>query len=145
MHKIVPIMVGARHVSTVYSITEINSEDEYVSLPTNSDEHGKGATITHIGFSQDSYVDTRSDYERWKDEYYYSYYPTRSEVAVEVSVSPNIKKIFIPHTITQISKLAFKNIKDIQFEIDENNPDYKVVDNKIIEKSSGNVIWPYIE
>ena len=143
MHKIVSFYEGAVSLQTLYSIIEINSDEEYVKLPTHKDAPEKGIVITHLGYEQEEYVDTRSDYERWKDEYFYSYYPTRSGQAVEVKVSPNIKKIFIPHTITNISKLAFKSVKDMIFEIDENNKYYKVEDNKIIELSSGNVIWPY--
>ena len=143
MHKIIAFYVGALSVETVYSINEINSDQEYVKLPTHKDEEWRGMVITRIGFEQEK--DTRSEYERWKDEYYHSYYPNLTGVGVEVKVSPNIKKIFIPHTITQISGVAFKDIKDMQFEIDENNKYYKVEDNKIIEISSGRVIWPYNE
>lgn len=141
MHKIVSINIGGRGYATVYSITEINSEEEYVILPS---EHYQ-SPITRIGYEQEKYVDNRSEYERWKDEYYYSYYPTLSEVATEVSVSPNVKKIVIPSTITRISKTAFKNVKDMIFEIDKKNEHYKVEDNKIIEISSGDIIWPYSE
>ena len=142
MHKIVNIYVGALHIDTVYSIIEINSEETCVTLPS---QFKPGSTLTHIGYEQDSYVDTRSEYERWKDEYEHSYYPTRSAVATEVSVSPNVKKIVIPHTIEHISRLAFKNLRDVEFEIDENNPYYQVIDGKIVKKSSGEVIWPYSE
>lgn len=139
MHKIVAIYIGALHIDTVYSITEIHSDEECVILPS----HKGNTPITHLGFEQDSYKDTRSDYERWKDEYYYNYYPTRYEVAVEVSVPPNVKKIVIPATVTHISKSAFQNVTDMVFEIDEKNEVYTVSDNKIIEKGSGEVIWPY--
>ena len=140
MFKIVSIMEGALAINTVYSITEINSDEEYVKLPI---EKYPGSPITHIGYEQDDYVDTRSDYERWKDEYYHSYYPMRSASPTEVSVSAAVKKIFIPHTVTHISNLAFKNVSNIEFEIDENNKNYKLEDNKIIDISSGEVIWPY--
>ncbi len=145
MHKIVHIDIGARCVETVYSIVEINSEEEYVVLPTHSEQHGQGAVITRIGYKQLEREDTRSDYEKWKDAYYYNYYPTSEEIATEVPVSPNIKKIFIPATVTDISKWAFKNLTDMTFEIDEKNEHYRVEDNKIIEISSGKVIWPFSE
>ena len=124
------------------SITEILSEKEYVILPER-DKYND--LITHIGFAQAKTVDTRSDAERWQDEYYHSYYPTPSLQAVEVSVSPSVKRIFIPKTVMRISTLAFKSLTDICFEIDEDNGVYKVEDNKIVKKDSGEVIWPYQE
>ena len=138
MCKIVCIYIGARFVETVYSVVEINSEKEQVEIPTLY----RGGTVTRIGFKQMETKDHRSDYEKWKDEYYYSYYPTMSDVAVEVAISPNIKKIFIPNTITHISKLAFSKVKDITFEIDKDNKNYKIEDDKIIEISTGATIWP---
>ena len=137
MHKIVSILIGERVFETAYSINEIISDEEVVVLP---DRKERGGAITMIGFEQNE--DTRSEYERWYDAYYYSYYPSKYAVATEVVISENIKKIVIPHTVTDISCTAFKNVKDIIFEIDEKNESYKIQDNKIIEISSGKVIWP---
>lgn len=54
-----------------------------------------------------------------------------------------MKKIFIPDTIEAISRYAFKNLKDVVFEIAETSFRYAVRDGKIVDKHSGEVICPF--
>ena len=145
MFKIDGINLGGPTPNIALVINEINSNEEYVKLPEYGNARGTFNSIRRIGYIEVKTEDTRSDYERWKDEYYYSYYPTPSIVEVEVPVSANVKKIFIPYTVEKISKLAFKNLKNVVFEIDEKNYCYKISDGKIVDKHSSEVIWPYSE
>jgi len=143
MFKIVSIMLGAHSVYHVYSLTEIHTEEEYVILPANNDAAGPDYPVTYVGYVQEKYVDTRTEEERWRDEYDHSYYPEHCATPVEVAVPPCVKRIRIPHTVRKISKQAFKRLTDVVFEIDERNQNYKIEDNKIIDTFSGEVIWPY--
>ncbi len=139
--KIIEINLGGPSSTRTLVINEINSENECVRLPDFVNIGNYANTIRRLGYLEVQTKDTRSDYERWKDEYYYSYYPTPSIIETEVVVSPNVKKIFIPYCIEKISKLAFKNLKNVTFEIDEKNYNYKISDGKIVDKHSGEVIW----
>ncbi len=143
MIKIETIYIGALSIETVHAITEIVSEEECVVLPSWDEASGRGAIVTRIGYVQEPYVETRSEYEIWKDEYEHSYYPERNAMAVEVTVSSNVKKIVIPHTVTDISRRAFQSLTDMIFEIEEGNTHYRIEDNKIVVIASGEVIWPY--
>ncbi|MBO7169647.1 MAG: hypothetical protein J6W28_00545, partial [Clostridia bacterium] len=115
----------------------------FVEIPDYIQDGAHMERVKRLGYIEVKTVDTRSDYERWKDEYYYSYYPTPSLCEVEVEVPSCVKKIFIPKTIEAISRYAFKNLKDVTFEIDEKNYNYTVKDGKIVNKNSGDVIWPF--
>ena len=141
MFKIVKIYIGNVSQKTVYSINEIDTDEETVVLPTHTRPDGTGSEITRLGYRQMG-MPTGDDYEQWKDRYYYNYIPDMDEVATDVLISPSVKKIFIPKTITHISSFAFRNVGSMVFEIDSENPVYKVEDNKIVEISSGEVIWP---
>lgn len=140
MLKIDVIDLGGPTPCNVYSVNGIESVEERVVLPCYFSQFNH--RLSRIGYKEVKVVDTRSDYERWQDEYYHAYYPTASVVEVEVPVSPCVKTIFISRTIEKISKKAFQNLKGVTFEIDPDNACFQIVDNKIVEKDTGKVIWP---
>ena len=144
MFKFNEVNLGGPTPNIQISINEINTTNEVVEIPVLCKERSNN-TIRYIGYKEVKTKDTRSDYERWKDEYYYSYYPTPTIIEVEVPVSKNVKKIIIPYSIENISKKAFKNVAQVEFIIDENNYNYKISEGKIIHKHTGEIIWPYSE
>ena len=143
MFKIDRVNLGGPTPNIAHVINGIETTEEVVTIPVYIQDGYTSETVKRIGYLEIKTEDTRSDYERWKDEYYYSYYPTPTIVEVEVSVSPCVKKIIIPHSVEQISKRAFQYLKDVIFEIDENNYNYKVEKGAIVHKHTGEVIWPY--
>ncbi len=140
MLKIDVIDLGGPTPCNVYVVNAIETNQERVVLPCYFTQYNH--RVSRIGFEEVKVVDTRSDYEKWYDAYHYSYYPTSSVREVEVPVSSCVKTIFISRTIEKISKKAFKNLKGVTFEIDPDNTCYEIVDNKIVEKGTGNVVWP---
>ena len=145
MLKVIPIKIGAQFTKTVYSVVEICSDGESAVLPAEYDMGGYTVQITYIGYKQYEKEDTRSEYEKWYDAYFYSYYMTESETETEVLVSPNVRRIILPHTVKHISKSAFKSLRDMVFEVDEKNEVYTVEDGKLVEIATGDIIWPYHE
>lgn len=142
MFKINKVDLGGPTPNIQLSINEINTDAEYVEIPLYTKYDMSNEFIRYMGYISIPPEDNRSDYEKWKDEYYYSYYPTPSLVEVEVKVSPSVKKIFIPYTLEHISKSAFKNLTGVEFVIDDRNYNYKVEDGKIVHKHTNEVIWP---
>ena len=137
------IDLGGPTPNLALSVAKIESDEEVVTIPKNACVNNDSLWVRRIGFIETVTVDNRSDYERWKDEYYYNYYPTPSLNAVEVPVSKSVKKIIISAEVEKISTMAFKNLKDVVFEIDKYNSHYEIKDGKIVEKKTGNIIWPY--
>ena len=145
MFKFNEVDLGGPTPNNQISVNEINATCESIEIPTFYKDGTFSQSVRYIGYKSERQEDTRSDYEKWKDEYYYNYYPTPSLIEVEVPVSKSVKKIFIPYTIENISKQAFKNLTGVEFEIAEKNYNYKVEDDKIINKHTLEVVWPYSE
>ena len=137
------IDLGGPTPNLAFSVAKIESDEEVVTIPKNACVDNDSLWVRRIGFIKTVTVDNRSDYEKWKDEYYYNYYPTPSLNAVEVPVSKSVKKIIISGEVEKISTMAFKNLKDVVFEIDQNNRYYEIKDGKIVEKKTGEIIWPH--
>lgn len=145
MFKTTYVDLGGPTPNLSLVINGVETKEEYVAFPAFIKTGRYDERVKRIGFLEVKKKDTRSDYERWQDEYYHAYYPTPTIIEIEVKVPTCVKKIFIPNTIEAISKQAFKNLKDVTFEIDEKNYRYAMKDGKIVDKHSGEVIWPYEE
>lgn len=143
MFKTAYIDLGGPTPTPVLVINGVYTTDEYVKIPDCIQDGAFEKKVKRLGYIEEKTVDTRSDYERWQDEYFHAYYPTASIKEVEVELPPCVKRIFIPHTIDAISRQAFKKLKDVTFEIDEKNYTYAVKGGKIVNKLSGDVIWPF--
>ena len=143
MFKTTYVNLGGPTPNMTLVINGIDTKEECVEIPAYMQDGVHTEIVKRIGYVEEKTEDTRSDYERWQDEYFHAYYPTPSLSEVEVAVSPCVKKIFIPHTIEAISRYAFKNLKDVVFEIDEKNFRYAVQGGRIVDKISGDVIWPF--
>ena len=145
MFKFDQINLGGPTPNIQNVICEINTTEKCVTLPEYYHDGYENNIVRYVGFKEIPTVDMRCDYEKWKDEYFYNYYPTPEIIEVEVPVSKSVKKICIPRGIEKISKTAFKNLTDVEFEIDKDNYNYKVENGKIIPKHTGEIIWPYNE
>ena len=128
----------------IYAINGIESNNEVVCIDSviknNYDYTNK---ITHIGVEEEP--DTRDDYEKWKDSYFYNYIRPLSFNSISITISSDIKKIILPKTITCISYLAFQNVKGVKFEIDENNEYYYTINGSIYNKNTNKILYNYEE
>ncbi len=127
-----------------YSLNGINDDNKAINLPyIIKNDNNIPNNITHIGYEE--LPDTRTDYEKWKDSYYYHYIRPLSLKPVPIEISSNIKKVILPNCISDISKLAFTNIKGVYFEISSSNNYYYTQNGSIIKKETNEIIYKYEE
>ena len=141
--KIESILIDNIYRKYIYVVNGIDADGDTAIIPaTRTVRHLQDYvkhTITHIGYQLAP--DTRTERERFEDEYRFYVPQTNSLKGIEVTVSENVKKIVIPETIANISKEAFKNVRGLTFEIDGTNEIFEFKDGKLINKETNGIIY----
>ena len=139
--KIEALLYDNIYQKYIYVINEIESENEIVKLPKAYKDYLniKVYPVTHVGIKYRP--DTRTEDERWEDEYR-GYRPqTNSFIGREVKISPNVKQIIVPPTVRWISDEAFANTRGLTFVFEEENERYEFVDDCLYDKKEKRVIY----
>lgn len=117
----------------ITAIKDIKFDDEgsVVALP----ESYMDKEITHLGYGQ-TFIER---HEVWCDWHHPSkgsdYVPDRYDTKyTTIYIPEHVKKIVIPKSIIDIGYYAFKYEHELEFEVDSENPNYMVKDNKIVRK-----------
>lgn len=122
-----------KEIKTVYAISDIAFEegDKVVTIPS----HFEGNLITHVCYFQDKHA----SYPKFHDWHHPSqgydcivpeeFFPRASSF---LYIPPRVKKIIFPATVTNISTQYFNQFKKVEYEFDGENPNYTVVDGKIV-------------
>jgi hypothetical protein len=127
-----------------YSLNGIFDKNNAVNLPyIIKNDNSIPENITHVGYEE--LPDTRSEYEAWKDSYFYNYIRPLQLKSVSVEISSNIKKVILPNNIHYISDLAFKNVNRVYFEIASINEHYFTKEGSIYDKQTNEIIYKYKE
>lgn len=120
-------------IKTVYAISDIAFEpgETVVKIPS----HFEDNLITHVCYFQDK----RLGYPKFHDWHHPSqgydgfvpdeYFPCKSSF---LQIPTRVKKIIFPATVTNISTQIFNKFKKVEYEFDGENPNYTVVDGKIV-------------